>query len=347
VGINDDFFDLGGHSLLAVRLMDAIERACGRRLPLAALFEHATIESLASRLLREEVEALHAPATAIKASGARPPFFFLHGDYTGGGFYCRGLASRMDPEQPFWVLHPHGLDGGPVPPSIEAMAADRLRTLRALRPVGPYLLGGYCNGGLVALEMARQLRATGQEIGLLVLLDATAPHGWRRALLGAGTALGRLRGFDEARLGDLRVRLRERALRVEQRASYYRGRARLVARGGAGEVTALLRRTLLGGRGPAFAAEPPSSAPSSGEAPTVAQAYHRAIACYLPRRYRGPVTLIRFAETHPDSPDLGWAPLADRVEVHVVPGNHFGAITRHAAALGDRLRQCLREAMAP
>jgi thioesterase domain-containing protein/acyl carrier protein len=345
VGITDDFFDLGGHSLLAVRMVDAVERACGVRPALSALFERATVEHLASALLQADAGARHAPAAAVKASGSRPPFFFLHGDYTGGGLYCRGLASRMEPEQPFWVLHPHGLDGGPVPSSIEAMAADHVRTLRQVVPHGPYLLGGHCNGGLVALEMARQLRQAGEAVPLLVLLDATAPGRWERRLLEALGALGRLRGLDDARLRDVRMWLREIPPRLRERGRYCRTRARLIMRGGAGELMALLGRKLSGRRMPARATPEAPGSQGAGGDDGVHRAYRRAVLRYLPRRYPGRLTVIRCAGTHPDRADLGWSRLADGVEMHVVPGDHFGALTQHAGALGDKLAECLRRAL--
>jgi thioesterase domain-containing protein len=72
-------------------------------------------------------------------------------------------------------VHPHGLDGPDIPATIEAMAADLLSAIRRVRPKGPYLLGGHCNGALVAVEMARQLTAEGEDVPLVVVLDAKAP----------------------------------------------------------------------------------------------------------------------------------------------------------------------------
>ncbi|MBI2525900.1 MAG: amino acid adenylation domain-containing protein [Candidatus Rokubacteria bacterium] len=340
IRITDNFFDLGGHSLLAVRMMDAVERVCGRRLPLATLFEGATIEHLATALVREEARSLGSPVTAIKPSGSRPPFVFLHGDFTGGGFYCLNVARQMDPEQPFWALHPHGLDGGPVPSSIEAMAADHVTALRACRPDGPYLLGGHCNGGLVALEMARQLRAMGQEIPLLVLLDSQAPNAWLRTLLRTGTIAGHLRGLDRGQREELGVLLKRRVLAVGARGRYYRRRARELARRGAGAAARLVLAKLQGRGGPDA---PPSVpwTPLAADGTTAIDLYHRAVERYLPRRYPGRITVLRAAETDPGRPDLGWASLADEVEIHVVPGDHLTSITRHAGAVGACLRQCL------
>ena len=174
IGVRDNFFGLGGHSLLAVRLMDRIEKAFGQRLPLSTLFAGATIEHLARILIQEKSEEFRSPLVEIQAGDGKRPFFFLHGDFAGGGFYCLNLARYLDQDQPFYVLQPHGLDERQVPPTIEAMATDHLERLRTFQPEGPYLLGGYCNGGLVAYEMARQLMAQGQKVDLLVLIHISA-----------------------------------------------------------------------------------------------------------------------------------------------------------------------------
>ena len=172
VSVRDSFFDLGGHSLLAAQMMEAVENACGVRLPLMTLFTAPTIEQLAA-LIRIGVSP-PAPLTALNAGGSRPPLFFLHGDFYESGLYCRGLAGALGPDQPFYVVHPHGLDGTDVPASIEEMAADRIKALQSERPRGPYFLGGHCNGALVAVEIARQLMAAGEEVPIVVVIDGVA-----------------------------------------------------------------------------------------------------------------------------------------------------------------------------
>jgi hypothetical protein len=106
---------------------------------------------------------------------SRRPFFFLHGDYNGGGFYCRNLVRHLDPAQPFWAIHPYGLAGQPAPGPVEDMAEAHLSLLREVQPAGPYRLGGHCNGALEAYEMARQLRARGEGVELLLLMDPPDP----------------------------------------------------------------------------------------------------------------------------------------------------------------------------
>src|SRR5262249_19413588 len=120
VGVNDSFFDLGGHSLLAAQMMDAVERACGRSVPLTIMFGAATIRELA-RALAGKTEVSREPVISVNGEGARAPLFFLHGDYSGGGFYSRELSRALGADQPFYAVHPHGLIDTEVPDSIEAM----------------------------------------------------------------------------------------------------------------------------------------------------------------------------------------------------------------------------------
>jgi thioesterase domain-containing protein len=187
VGVHDNFFDLGGHSLLAVRMMSAVEKTCGRGVPLASLFIEPTIARLAEAL-RDAVRTAGTPAVPLTQGGTRPPLFFLHGDFSGGGFYSHGLARSLGADQPFYAIHPHGLDDSPFPESIEAMARERLVALRAACPHGPYFLAGHCNGALVAVEMARQLLAENEQVPLVVIMDAAVP--WRTKPVGLSLSIG-------------------------------------------------------------------------------------------------------------------------------------------------------------
>ena len=107
----------------------------------------------------------------IQVGGSKRPFFFLHGHWKGTPDFCFSLARELGLDQPFYTLEPYQFDGLPVPPTVETMAQAHIKSMRSVQPEGPYLLGGWCNGGLVAYEMARQLHAAGQAIDLLVLMD--------------------------------------------------------------------------------------------------------------------------------------------------------------------------------
>ena len=106
VAIRDNFFELGGHSLLAVRMIEQIEQACGKRLPLTTLFTGATIEHIVNVLLQQESENCSPAVTEIQSGCSKRPFFFLHGDVDNGGLYCVNLARHLGAYQPFYALHP-------------------------------------------------------------------------------------------------------------------------------------------------------------------------------------------------------------------------------------------------
>ncbi len=176
IGIRDNFFYLGGHSLLAARLVDRIEHVFGRRIALSTLFSGPTIEQLAAALQQQQQDVnARAALLAVQAAGSRRPFFFLHGDWTGGAFYCFTLAQALGSQQPFYALEPYRFGGLQTIPSLEAMAAAHIESMRAIQPQGPYLLGGFCNGGLLAYEMARQLGAAGERVDFLALINPSVP----------------------------------------------------------------------------------------------------------------------------------------------------------------------------
>jgi aspartate racemase len=171
VGIRDNFFELGGHSLLAARLMHRIEQQLGERLPLAALLQAPTIEQLAKLLKHDEAGAAFSLMVPLQAEGSKPPFFCVHG--VGGnvvGF--RDLAKHLGNDQPFYGIQPQGLDGKqPCLTSVPEMAESYIKEIKRVQPHGPYHIGGYSFGGLVAYEMAQILHARGEEVAFLALFD--------------------------------------------------------------------------------------------------------------------------------------------------------------------------------
>jgi thioesterase domain-containing protein/acyl carrier protein len=177
IGAHDNFFERGGHSLLAVLLMARIEKRLGTTLPLAALFSAPTLEALAALA---ETSGGHpagrkgrGPLVAIKPEGNQAPFFCVHP--VGGNVLCYlDLARHLAPDQPFYAFQTP--DDRPQAKSIEEMAARYLAEMRRVQPEGPYRLGGWSMGGLVAFEMARQLTAEGQKPELLALIDTLPPE---------------------------------------------------------------------------------------------------------------------------------------------------------------------------
>ncbi len=171
IGLDQNYFDLGGDSVLAVHLFAEIEKVFKVKLPLATLFEAPTIQDLAGILRSEAPSNRWSSLVAIQDSGSRPPFFCVHG--AGGNVLIyRELSQNLGSDQPFYGLQSQGLDGAEPPLTrIEDMATLYVEAIRRKKPHGPYLLGGYCGGGLIAFEVAQQLRSAGEEIALLALLD--------------------------------------------------------------------------------------------------------------------------------------------------------------------------------
>jgi amino acid adenylation domain-containing protein len=177
-GIHDNFFDLGGDSLLAGTLLARVEKEFGRLYPLSLLAEYGTVEKMA-RVLRDPNSGLVRSLVAIKPTGDRLPLFVVPGGY-GDTLYLRHLARELHPAQPLYGLQAGGLDGRrEYLPSVEEIAAFYVSEVRSVQPSGPYLVAGHSFGGYVALEMGRQLLESGEEVGLVALLD-TYPPGQRR-----------------------------------------------------------------------------------------------------------------------------------------------------------------------
>jgi thioesterase domain-containing protein len=192
IGVNDSFFDLGGHSLIAARLFTMIKDAWGVSLPVGTLLESPTVSQLVERVDQSREQRL--PATlgrpgggasassgawsslvALRRDGSRPPIFCVAGK-GGNPMNLRHLAARLGEDQPFYGIQHRGVDGV-MPPhaTIEEMAAACIRDVRRIDPDGPYLLGGFSAGGLVAFEMAKALLGSGQRVALLFLLDTWDP----------------------------------------------------------------------------------------------------------------------------------------------------------------------------
>lgn len=169
--VRDNFFDLGGHSLLVVSLLSRVEQVTGKRLHVVDIFQAPTIESLAL-LLRDEVDrSPSGPLVAVQPHGSLTPVFFVHPAGGSVGSYF-SLARALGQERPFYALE--GTLAGNTR-QVELVAENYVEAIRAVQPDGPYLLGGWSSGGVIAFEMARQLQTRGAEVALVVLLDSMPP----------------------------------------------------------------------------------------------------------------------------------------------------------------------------
>ena len=170
IDIFSNFFEMGGHSIMAVNIMIKIEKKTGKRIPLSALFQHSTVEKLA-KLLTIENEISSDYLIPIKPKGSKIPLFMIH----GGGLNILNFANvihHFDEDQPvygFQGIGPNGYDNWFK--SIEEMAACYIDSILKTNPKGPYAIAGFSFGGIVAFEIARQLKEQGKKVSLIALLD--------------------------------------------------------------------------------------------------------------------------------------------------------------------------------
>jgi amino acid adenylation domain-containing protein len=314
VGVHENFFASGGHSLLAAQLVAAIDRRLGVTIPLDTLFRQPTIAELAT--------AIRAPASApsvlvpLQAGGERRPFFCVHGS-GGHALVFHELARALGPEQPFFAFQAKGWGGTEVvQSSIEEMSTSYLEAMQSVQPRGPYRIGGWSFGALVALEMAQRLRRGGETIEILVALDASP--------LVAGQPLGDehvVRGFQSFVMPHL-------PSGAEPKTSDTLGErieAEAVAAYGAGAWATRQSQVYL--------------------------ACMRALAAYSPSQYPGPVTLFRaLGEAFEGTADwrqylrgrhdMGWSDIATGgVAASSVPGTHESMLKRpHVQELARQIR---------
>jgi thioesterase domain-containing protein/acyl carrier protein len=341
IGVTDNFFELGGHSLLAVRLMAQIQQRFGQDLPLATLFQGATIEHLASILRQQVMSRPHSPlveiqagvastATASNARGERRlPFFCVH-PADGAVLSYADLAHQLGPDQPFYGLQAPGLDGEQEPyTQLEALATHYLQAIRSVQVEGPYLLGGWSMGGVVAFEMAQQLQRQGQPVALLALLDSWTPAalynpdgpvGEDDAKLLANF-LANLRGRFAKDLPALPTDLEQ--LGPDEQLNYILEHAKLLEFLLPDVGLVQLYRLLQ-----------------------VFKSNVRAMWRYTPQRYRGQITLFQ-ATQQPDSandgPAPGWFELSSQpLKIYPSPGDHYTMLTKpYVETLAEQLRTCL------
>ncbi|NOK11829.1 non-ribosomal peptide synthetase, partial [Corallococcus exercitus] len=329
VGVRSSFFELGGHSLLAVRMVAAVRERLGQSIPLSVLFQQPTVEQLA-QVLRDDSQAWTPLVPLERGEPSHRPFFLVH---PGGGnvLAYSELARRLGPSLPVYGLQSRGLDGRPVAESIEEMATLYIEAIRTVQPHGPYQLGGWSLGGLVAYEMAQRLREAGEAVDLLALIDTHVPgltkpsqdttrlDAETRARLAfahaTASAFGQTlslsddvlaQGSDEAMLDHLlQEGIRARILDVHSGPTQLR------------VLFQVFRANL-------FAQEK-----------------------YVPRPYDGTALLLSAGEAPATLPrHRGWEPLVrGGLEVHTVPGGHHALMQDpHLAPVVEHLRTALSAA---
>ena len=305
VSVTGNFFSLGGHSLLAVRLFSEIAKLCGSKLPPSTVFRAPTVESLANLLTQEGAAQTWASLVPIKASGTLPPLFCVHPRGSNLVRY-HALAHLLGPDQPFYGLQctpPDEKRAASI--RIEDMASEYIEAIRAIQPHGPYNLAGWSFGGAVAFEMAQQLVAKGESVGLVGLIDtffSGKPAHFSRPGM-PGSAMWKLDRYS----GDfLFAAPGERWRQVAEFFSGVRKKVKSLNRSARKKLKQDLTLTEM-------LAE-------------IEKANIRAERAYIAKPYPGRVTLFwcndwSFRVCHDTR--LAWSDVAlGGLEVHVVPGNH-------------------------
>jgi amino acid adenylation domain-containing protein len=336
-GPEDDFFALGGHSLLAMKLIHDVNEAFGVELTVRSLLVEPTLDAL----VREVEEALadgiatpaqsaepapptgaetaapappaqHPPLVPIRPEGELPPLFLVAGGMGGEQellVYAR-LTRYLDPDQPFYGLRARGVDDLVEPhESVQAMAAEHLEEIRKVQPRGPYYISGSCVGGVVAFELAQQLRAAGEEVPILILIDSnypTRPRMIRNQLANLWS--------DSLPPGVVRPEgVRGMAVRARDRAR--------VLFSPTEEQRVGMRRSAIGNR------------------------YLRRILAYRPQPYGGKLTFLACEDREVEDAARVWKDVAAAgLEVRYLPGDHYSHLRDHAATTATTLDECLRRA---
>jgi len=350
IGVRDSFFDLGGHSLIAVRLFAQIKKAFHVEFPISVLFSAPTIEACAN-LIRDEIgdaaaclndhaagsktdkpttRFTHLVAMHEGAGNSKRPLFIVAGMF-GNILNLRHLAHLVGNDRPCYGLQARGLYGEHAPhETFEEMASDYIRELKCVQPEGPYLLAGFSGGGITAYEMTRQLRAAGEEVALLCLLDTPLP-------------VSRDLWFSE------KVQMHLQLIAREKHRYFWNW----ISNRAAWEFHKLMMK---------FRPASAPSEPAQYHSETIHKAFLKACDLYQVPDYHGKMLLIRPRQkpTHVFGPgrminhdrrfifpDNGWSQHGVEVDVQEVPGDHDSMVLEpNVRTLAAKLRKAIDRAEA-
>jgi amino acid adenylation domain-containing protein len=339
IGIRDNFFELGGNPELAARMLQRAEDLCGTTIdPSSPFSKNPTIEALAAEIVREVIDE-SASLLTIQERGSRTPFFYLHGDLLGGGFYTLKLARALGADQPLYVLPPHHIRDLSDTPTIEQMAAAHLEAIRTVRPNGPYIIGGFCLGAIVAYELAQQIIASGETVEMLVLIDAEPRDKPMQAVHRLCEIVARLFKWNDATQLE---RFRQWALLRAKFGWWWKLDLSEKFR----SVMRKIRNRIV-----STSSRQPSTTsivqdPRMPER-DVASSFLWAATGYRPKPYRRPMSVLLSEDLleRGDHLDRAWRRLAHKATVYQLKGSHLECITAHVVPLAETIDRCLRRVL--
>ena len=325
IGIDDDFFQLGGDSLLAARLFAQVEETFEVNLPLATLLEAPTIRQMAGLITSPKTTLSGSSLVIIQPTGTKPPLFFVH-PHSGIISHPRKFARSLGPDQPLYGLTAQAVQGEQPYKHVEEMAAHCVQEIRTIQPKGPYYLSGLCFGGMVAYEMARLLKAKGEEIALLALLNTPSPgslKGWTYLVTRMMYELRKLHALPLKEKLDVFSRKTARWLRGSFERAFWRVlpySSKLLA------ANKTARRSL-----------------------SIENLSVLAAKAYNPGSYVGRITLFLTGEVgsrYAVDPEHGWAELAQGgIELYRIGGDNFTLFNeKNIQSLGEQFQFCLERA---
>jgi thioesterase domain-containing protein/acyl carrier protein len=333
VGMNDNFFELGGNSLLTTQVMARVRRTFEVDVPLRKLFEGATVAELALQVRgrsdkfsdRLYEATFRGSLVPMQPNGTRTPLFLVSGAHAEEEEFLRFVGNVLPHllDQPIYGFKSRGLDGlQPPHDSTREMATDYIKEMREVQPEGPYLLAGECVGGIVAFEMAQQLREQGHEVGLVALLDSARPTDEYFEFLTRYLGHAR-RQRGRERLKNHLKKLLAMSLPEQIRYASSKIRSKL------SKTVPLTKeqRRLKRGR-------------------SVEDYYLATNYSYRPRPYHGKLTLV-YSKAYLEAwKDAGWKEIAvGGLEIREVPGDHVSRWTIYSKENAAVLRSCLDDAV--
>jgi thioesterase domain-containing protein len=312
-----------------MRLLTEVEKVFGKNLSISTFVEGPTIKQQATLLRQQDGAAPWRSLVMIQPGSTKPPLFCIHA-VLGTVLFYQNLVRYLEPEQPFYALQARGLDSKQVPhTSISEMAAHYIEEIQTVQPEGPYFIGGYSCGGLVAFEIAQQLRAQGQEIALLALFDTAAPGYHKPASISND---GQPSTFRYQILFHLRRFLR---LSIQDQLTYLWERIKWHLTTG---KLSLFYKTYL---------RYVRRSPQEARILDVVRANIQAAKSYIPPAYPGQVTLFRATDKLlglGNDPDMGWSKLTTGgVKIYEICGSHKGIVEEpQVKGLAEKLKLCLK-----